>query len=285
MYEGKKIVSVTPAGRKRYVQILAPYLLRSRDIIDRHIWWINTNIREDIEYIESLCEAFPDFFELRFLDPLPETYNNYNIHRFFHECIQPDTMYFRLDDDICWMHPDCMANWAKARLSNSSDFVIYANIVNNAICSHARFGAMYRDKGMPEYHCLCNLGWKDPIYAERVHRNFLRKLEEGTIDDYRFPHLWHTGPGETRISINAIAWHGSEFAKFNGQVGRDEEDWISIIKPKQISMGTSIAGDALLTHFAFYTQRKHLEGQTNLLDHYKVISQGVLASIGESLPE
>jgi len=33
-----KFVTVTPAGRRRYLEILATYLLRNRDVIDELHW-------------------------------------------------------------------------------------------------------------------------------------------------------------------------------------------------------------------------------------------------------
>ena len=43
-----KVISVTPAGRKIYLEILVPYLLKNRAYIAEHHFWLNTENREDI---------------------------------------------------------------------------------------------------------------------------------------------------------------------------------------------------------------------------------------------
>ena len=59
-----RVVSVTPAGRRRYIEILVPHLLRQRHVIQEHHWWLNTNVAEDIAYIHQLCADHPDFFRV-----------------------------------------------------------------------------------------------------------------------------------------------------------------------------------------------------------------------------
>ena len=59
-----KFVTVTPAGRRRYLEVLAAYLLRNRDIIDEHHWWLNTRVPKDIAFIHQLTDRYPDFFRV-----------------------------------------------------------------------------------------------------------------------------------------------------------------------------------------------------------------------------
>ncbi len=64
MFQGRKVVSVTPYGRRRYVEILAHYLLDLRGVIDEHHFWVNTDDREDLAFVEALAAEYPDFFHL-----------------------------------------------------------------------------------------------------------------------------------------------------------------------------------------------------------------------------
>jgi hypothetical protein len=84
MINNKKIIVVTPAGRKRYMEPLLKYILREKDIIDEYRIWVNTGNKEDIEYFYSLKKEYPDFITLdeRFTEE-PDCGHNYNIHRFF----------------------------------------------------------------------------------------------------------------------------------------------------------------------------------------------------------
>lgn len=56
-----RIVGVTPAGRKRYLEILVPHLLAQRPYLSQHIFWLNTTNEQDITYIKNVCRKYPDF--------------------------------------------------------------------------------------------------------------------------------------------------------------------------------------------------------------------------------
>ena len=47
-----KVVIVVPAGRRRYMELVLPKLLKEIDIIDEIRYCINTNVPEDIEWME-----------------------------------------------------------------------------------------------------------------------------------------------------------------------------------------------------------------------------------------
>jgi hypothetical protein len=53
MFEGYRIVAVTPAGRRRYMKLLAPQVLAS-DLIDRYDLWLNTADAGDLAFMEAL---------------------------------------------------------------------------------------------------------------------------------------------------------------------------------------------------------------------------------------
>jgi len=59
-----KVITVTPAGRKHYLEILAEYLLNNRRYISEHHFWLNTSVKDDIAYIEMLAAKHPDFFKI-----------------------------------------------------------------------------------------------------------------------------------------------------------------------------------------------------------------------------
>lgn len=62
-------------------------------------------------------------------------------------------------------------------------------------------------------------------------------------------------------------------ARDDGNVGNDEEQWLSVDKPR--SMGNAhrnvIYGGAICAHFSFYTQRDHLD-RTDILQQYKELA-------------
>ena len=56
-----EFVTVTPAGRRRYLEILATHLLRNRDVIDELHWWLNTRDPHDVACIHRLADRYPNF--------------------------------------------------------------------------------------------------------------------------------------------------------------------------------------------------------------------------------
>ena len=263
-----KCVVVTPAGRQRYMELLIPYILRERFFIDEYRIWVNTKNSADIQYFYSLKEKYPDFITLDFAADIdPKKGEICAIHKFFKNAIDKDAIYIRLDDDIVWLESDFIKNIYRFRKDNPQYFLVYGNIVNNAIVDHIhqRFGCLEMDLKIG-YACMDSVGWENPHVAEFKHRAFLMSLRSGAINNYKFS-KWVLHHYE-RVSINAISWFGSEFAKFNGFVGLDEEQWLAVDKPQEMQKFNVICGSAMCSHFAFYPQRQHMDS-TNILDEYK----------------
>jgi hypothetical protein len=272
-----KVVTVTPAGRRRYMRVLHRYLLRHRDVIHKHIWWVNTNDPADIVYMSQLKAEYPGFYELQQpdrSDGLSEGWHVLRIPQFYAHTCDPDTVYVRLDDDIVWMAPDAIEKIVACRLGHPEPLVILGNIVNNALCNylHQTRGAIPPDVGPLHWACECPFSWANPEGASVFHAAFLGHLGANTVDAYRFKD--RTLKNYERFSINAMAWMGRDFAEFDGKVGGDEEPWLSVIKPSELGRPNMICGDALFVHFAFYTQRDHLEANSNALDVYTALAEG-----------
>jgi hypothetical protein len=102
------------------------------------------------------------------------------------------------------------------------------------------------------------VGWKNPQVAEWKHNNFLAG------SDYQTFSKWIMTDYE-RVSINCISWLGGDMGV---TVGRDEEQWLSVDRPKELKRYNAICGSAVCVHYAFYTQREHLN-KTNILEQYK----------------
>jgi hypothetical protein len=261
----KKIL-VTPAGRKRYLEILLSHLKKVRSEFDEWILWVNTNDEIDIAYMEQI-ESENDFIKIQ---RLSVPYNgNQSIYSFFKECIDENSVYIRLDDDIIYIEPNSLNKLFEFRINNPQYFLVYGNIVNNAIITH-----LYQQKGVLNdsiifgYKCMDENGWNNPSAAELVHNKFFELYDSNKTDELLIDN--HVLSNYERCSINVISWLGSDFKKFDGNVGHDEEQWLSCDKPSQIQMSNIIFGDSLFVHYAFFTQRAHLDS-INLLEKYKNI--------------
>lgn len=269
MINNHRIVVVTPAGRKEYLEILIPYILRDSDIVDEYHLWANTDVTEDLNYIELMSKKYPNFIKVIYRDPsipVPAA-RSLAIFQFFKTCIDENTIYIRLDDDIVFIEQDAIKKLALFRIENPKYFLVYGNIINNAICTHLhqRFGAVESEE-LATYDCTSPIGWANGEFAEFVHHNFIRKFKIRELDKFKF-NVWEL-PYYERVSINVISWLGTEFNKFDGKVGNDEELWLSQIKPSEIKKMNCIYGQSLFSHYAFYTQRKYLE-ETSILQLYK----------------
>jgi hypothetical protein len=213
-------------------------------------------------------ESSYDFINLIYCK-VPINGNN-SIYSFFEDCIDPDAVYLRLDDDIVYIHPGSISNIFNSRIKDEDTFLMYGNIVNNAIISHLhqRIGALPVTK-IAGYECMDAVGWKDPEFAHNVHNNFLKKYAKNELDNY-FMNDWILYD-YARVSINCICWLGKTFSKFNGKVGHDEEQWLSVDYPKSVGTPNKIIGNTLFVHYSFYTQRPYLDN-TEILSLYKTIA-------------
>ena len=272
IYKNKtyKIVVVTPAGRKKYMNILLSYILKQKNIIDEYRIWVNTTNLEDLNWFKELNTQYKDFVTLEYLPEGIIPSKNCTIHNFFANTIDKNTIYIRLDDDIVWLENDFAENLVKFRIDNPKFFIIFGNIINNAVIDH-----IHQKQGIPysqhiENNCLSKTGWKSSTICEEKHINFIKNLKKDNIKQYKFDR--YKAKNHQRISINAICWFGKDFKEFSGIVGNDEEAWLSEIAPRQKDKKTCVCGSALCVHFAFWTQREYMD-KTNILQIYEEISK------------
>lgn len=266
MHRGRRIVVVTPAGRRRYMELLVPQVLGLRGLVDEYRIWQNTSDEDDIAFFEATAAANPGFATV---DRLPEgtpVDGNWTIRHFFAGCVDPGTVYVRLDDDIVWLDDaDAFRAFLDFRIDHPEFFLVYATVLNNAVVSHLQQRMMRLQlEGPPAgYACMDPVGWESPAFAEQVHRAVLAADD---LRGFRMP-PWRLHYHE-RVSINVISWLGEDFAAFGGAVGRDEEQWLSVDKPREAGRHNCIFGGFVVVHYAFYTQRAHLDA-TDVLAAYE----------------
>jgi len=266
----KKII-VTPAGRKKYLEVLHKNLYKCKDEFDEWVIWVNTDNQEDINYIETLSNHY-DYIKLQYSDvPVdPNGSHTATICRFFKNCIDENTVYLRLDDDVVYIEKGSIKNLFEFRIENEQYFLVYGNILNNALLTH-----IYQLKNIVSglapvsYNCEDENGWRSGGFAANLHDVFLKKQEQNKTTDF-FIENWVLSNFE-RCSINSISWLGKTFKTFNGDVGSAEEIWLSSDKPKELNMPNIIFGESLFVHYAFSPQRLILDN-TNILERYSKIT-------------
>lgn len=286
----RRLVTVTPAGRRRYVEILANYLLRNRHVIDEHQWWVNTRNPEDVACLLRLCDRYPDFFRVVFQQHREAEPVGHAIWRFMATCVDARTVYLRLDDDICYVAPNAIAAIHARRLADPHPFLVLGNIVNNAICSHhyQAAGLIPAWWGEIRQECMDDVGWKDGVVAVRMHRWFQGLVRDGRVD--ALAAVPFEFDGRRRFSINAICWNGGDMAALpeRDRCDVDEEPFLTVDVPNRLGRPNVICPEAIFSHFAFYTQRPFVESMApEILHRYRRLSgmPDATAACGSALRE
>ncbi|MCL5990581.1 MAG: hypothetical protein M1419_00565 [Bacteroidetes bacterium] len=272
-------IIVTPAGRKKYLEILYQYLLKAFQKNEFKEWhlWMNTKNEVDNLYMNELAKnnewiKLIYWCEEKYYPKAIDAELWKNIHKFYSiDSTDPSAVYLELDDDIVYIEDGAINNIFEFRISNPQYFLVYGNIINNSVHGHLhqRLGIVDYSKGINQFNCFCNIGWKSGEYVKLVHNTFLANVEVKELDKYKFPRweLWNI----ERVSINVVSWLGLDFAKFSGLVLQDEELDLSINIPKRFNKINCINGQAVFSHYAYFTQRDYLD-QTEILNDYKKLS-------------
>jgi len=266
-FMGKKVVVVTPAGRKQYMEILFKYILRLKPVITEYRLWVNTTNTEDIQFMKKFQEENRDFVTLEYLPANMPHDGSKTIHYFFKNCCDVNTVYVRFDDDIvCIDGIKEFSDFLKFLIENPQYFLVYANILNNAVISHIqqRHGTLDLNKGIAGYACMDPVGWNNGPFAEHIHEQIISKKFE--LSQFKMNN-WLLYFFE-RVSINAVAWLGEELSKFGGKIHWDEEEYISVVKPRELNLANIIYGGFSCVHYAFYTQRPHIDKNPSILKAY-----------------
>ena len=263
MYKAYKIVVNTAAGRRRYMQYLIPFIVSS-DIVDRYDIWINTHNGADIEFFKRVAALYPVINLV--WQPDGVVNGNKSINAFYKQCIEPKTIYFKLDDDIVWMEPGLIEKMVEFRIANPDYFIVSPLVIKNSLSTYLL--QLEGKLGLKEY---CNADSSHPILWRSG--RFAADLHDWFLKNYLFPHKWeelHIGAkpmGMTRFSINSILWFGEEMKKFKGEVPGDDEEFMSCIYPTKQGLSNAWNGDAIVAHFAFFTQREELD-RMGILERY-----------------
>jgi hypothetical protein len=257
-----KLVCVTPAGRRRYMQLLIPQVLSS-EIIDRYDIWLNTTDPYDLAFLHKVSDISN---KVRLLEqPDGKVDGNNSINAFFRHAIDEDTVYIRLDDDVIWIEPEFFEKIIKFRIDNPQYFIVSPLVINNAVCSHIlQAGGNLNYPVYIRANAGDKTGWKDAKFALKLHKWFINKLKNNT---YKELYCGGKPIALNRFSINAICWFGSTFKQFNGTVIETDEEFLTVTKPLEIEGVNCIYCDTIVSHFAFYTQRRFLDN-TDILEQY-----------------
>jgi hypothetical protein len=266
-----KYVVVTPAGRREYLENLFAHMKKQKSTYNEWHLWMNTQKTDDIEYMERLASE-NEWVKLKYHPKSDPSKGNMNIFKFFDYAVDPNTVYLRLDDDIVWLEDGFISNMFKQRLAHPENFLVFANIINNGIITHMhqRSGAFVLEDKIVDFSSGGN-GWNDVDIVTRLHNAFIEDVKSGNLDKWKKSFNTWVAEDYPRISINAISWFGEEMRKVDRNLIVDEEQYLSSDYPKEVRKPNIIVGQPVCVHYAFYTQREHLD-TTNILAKYRELA-------------
>lgn len=263
MYQGYRIVCVTPAGRRRYMKLLAPLVLSS-PLVDRYDVWLNTEDAGDLAFLEEVRQLAPDRVRL-VAHPDGKAPGWDAIHGFARTAQDADAIYIRLDDDIVWLEPGFFETLLRFRIDNPRFFLVMPLVINNAVCSHILWTCgKIKTSRFVGAACMDQVGWREAAFAVALHRMLLDLARRGET------HRLHCGQREiamNRFSVNVICWFGRDMAAIGGEVGPPEEEELSNIIPARLGRTNCFCTDTIASHFAFYIQREAVD-RSGLLEDY-----------------
>jgi len=268
-----KIVVTIGAGRKEYMELLLPQILREYDYVDEIRFCINTVDEENLKWLYEQAKKYDKITLDERLIGHPDrqfeelTHNPKLLHKFWEGFKDPSTIYVRLDDDVIYIDEGFIEKMVNFRIKNLEYLFIIPNTINNSICDHIhqRIRALNITEHIG-YNCVDVNGVENGPVAVKKHKNFLDKLSNNTLEEYYFCE-WTLSEYE-RISINSLCWFGRDLLGVT--VDWNEEIAISSDIPRQLNRPNIIYGDVLIVHYAFHTQREYLES-TDILESYKKI--------------
>jgi hypothetical protein len=298
MYRDRQVVAVVPAGRARVLGLLLQHL-RSNPLIDAVQLWQNTEIEDDLKWMRTQVDDLVTLVPLDKDEP-PRVPKQLNTGRFYRHTVDPDTVYIRFDDDIIWIHPDAVPNLVDATLDTPANgLCTFATIWNNAIISAImqENGHLDHRYGTITRYCMDDIGWRLPEFGEYVHRVLLEHINNGTTETLYFESLpaeilprRNNQPRPLRFSVSCFAYTGEEMSKHADQIWHEEEEtYMSGQLAEETGRLNTICGNALVSHYSFFTQRPHLD-LTDVLNQYHEIANTTYHDqyyrlLGEATPQ
>jgi hypothetical protein len=173
MYRNYKIVVNTAAGRRRYMQYLIPYIV-SCDIVDRYDIWVNTHNMADIEFFKQMAEKYSVINLI--WQPDGVVNGNASINAFYKSCVEPETIYFKLDDDIVWMEPGLIEKMVSFRVDNPQYFVVSPLVINNSLSTYLL--QVENKIRLDKYYQASSshpVLWKSGYFAKELHQWFIER--------------------------------------------------------------------------------------------------------------
>jgi hypothetical protein len=289
-----KVIALVFYGRRRHVEILSKYLIanlkKNGGLLDQVKFAVRTSNKKDLDYLDSLIELNSAEFK-RYDFEASESFNP------LYRAIDENEYVFKIDDDIVFIKKGCFESMLNEYIKNEHVF-LSANVINHPRLSdlHARIGAI---KPLCKFNSklACNQSensfeiiqncsfnrdtfqwWYKPECAILAHENFIKNFQTNNLNAYDFKYWDFHYDNYDRYSINFVLSMGKYLNKMNEKINENilDEVLVSSVLPSQMGKHTFALGNAIVSHYAYRSQRNHLDSKTDLLERYLNISKSYL---------
>jgi hypothetical protein len=291
MIDNLPVIAWTPYGRQVTVSILFEYMKRdhARGVLDE--WWLCLNTdptgqEDDLRYAYKLAKENP-WVKVK---DRPAGYPRRNPKQrntgyFYLYMTDPDTTFVRFDDDIVYVHDDAITNLVRAKRNMPDSTACFPIMWNNSIVSWfaqqaevipvagtVTDGYTWPKVGGP--YCMDAIGWADGKFAVQIHKLLLDALEAG--EDMEKFYFYQDFPIQlgTQFSVSVFASQGSMYAALPTPgllVPDEEESWHTVHRPRETGQPNMIVGDALVSHYTFFPQRRVVLA-SDTLERYRALA-------------
>jgi hypothetical protein len=264
-----RIVVVTPAGRRKYLDLLKHYILND-DSIDSWQLWDNCRNEEDRHYIHELERMSS---KINVISVKGSDGSNLSVNRFYVHCRDPDVFYIKMDDDIVYLPKEFGKRLYNKAVGEKNNYTWWSPlVVNNAICTWLLkyHGRIHIGNGVSA-QAGCSYGWRNPVFAKALHEVFVQAVTTDNLSAFQVPDF-EINLG--RFSINCIGFFGDFAASLSEDefcpLGVDDEEWLSAVLPSRAGKPGRIAGDIVISHFSYFTQERALLYYDILRKYYQL---------------
>lgn len=304
----EKLIVLTFAGRKMYMEILFPYIEKYKHHINEYHIYVATNNEDDIKFIEDFYNRNKDFVKLFYFNQDGKPVDKVMVWNQAYKNSMEDAIYLKIDDDIVYLDESLFTTFIDYRINNPYHPIVYPVIINNVISnwylqeyvklclpiySHSvpkwvdakkRFNqkllTVQRDKNFRIGHVasddevLCPVIWGNKSVCESIHRDFIKKLENNDLESLKIPNV--VFQFNEPMSIQCISWFGPKLKEYTenfGDVGIEDEPWLSVYLPMWEHIPNAMCGEVFVSHFSYYRQVELGILNTDLLSKYKAIME------------
>jgi Glycosyl transferase family 2. len=263
-----KIIAVTPAGRKQYLELLKQYVLNDGCIAEWQLW-DNCRTDADREYINILASQHP---KIKIIRTEGTAGINRDVNKFYRYCNDTDAFYLKIDDDVVYIKDGCARKMLEKAVATKDRCIWWSPLViNNAVSSWL---LKYHTANDIPQTLTCQAGdqngWKNPEFAAFIHTMALDAIRKNEPGKFSMPDFEIS---LSRFSINFYCFFGETVRKLGEAFcppDVDDEEWLSAVLPSREGKKGLIVGSEFVVHFAFHTQERHLLEQNILAQYYEL---------------